>query len=369
MQLAIKLPLMLPRLSKNARSELSAPLLPLMKRESRNSVSSRCGNLQTEPLETSLMVQSSESQSLSPTFPDLFQDGLSPSLLVDTPTVINIDAKIMLSLLQVNVSSCSPQITEMHQLCKISIISQARVLILVCSILKLPLSLLLDPACNTLSAEDTHLNSHQRTPFWRSTMDYLKISSKEFTKMNTSKNSRLLELITNTGLLTIWSHKLSKEKVVLFGLAKTMTVMFSPILSPKVLDPSVSWLPFLLTRMALSNLRQPTELLLDITDNGRREKTPQLTQSLPFLPGAEVSPTEPKLITFQNWPCSLNSSRRQLLKLLRVVLWLKISPSWPPEVGMWKREEITSSPRHSWTKSMPSSRRNGRHTTDEQMGL
>jgi hypothetical protein len=40
--------------------------------------------------------------------------------------------------------------------------------------------------------------------------------------------------------LTIWSHKLSKEKVVLSGLAKTMMVMFSLILSPKVLDPSVS---------------------------------------------------------------------------------------------------------------------------------
>jgi len=321
MQLTIKLPLMLPTLSQSARSELSVPLLPPMKTESRSSVSSRCGNLQTEPLEISLMVQSSESQSLSPTFPDLFQDGLSQSLLVDTPTVINIDAKIMLLQHQVLSSLCSPQIMEMPSLSMKSTISLEQVLILVCSILKLPLSLSLDPACNTLLAEDTHLNSHQRTPFWRNTMDYLKIPSKEFTKQNTSKNSRMLVSLTNTGLLTIWSHKLSKEKVVLSGLAKTMTVMFSLILSPKVLDPSVSWLPFLLTMMALSNLKQPTELLLDITDNGKREKTPQLTQSLPSLPGAEVSPTEPKLITYQNWWCSLNSSKRQLLKLLRVVLW------------------------------------------------
>ena len=165
MQLTIKLPLMLPTLSVNARSELSVPLLPPMKTESRSSVSSRCGNLQTEPLEISLMVQSSESQSLSPTFPDLFQDGLSQSLLVDTPTVINIDAKIMLLQHQVLSSLCSPQIMEMPSLSMKSTISLEQVLILVCSILKLPLSLSLDPACNTLLAEDTHLNSHQRTPF------------------------------------------------------------------------------------------------------------------------------------------------------------------------------------------------------------
>ena len=164
MQLMIKLPLMLPTLSKNARLVLSVPLLLPMKRESRNSVSSRCGNLQTEPLEISLMVQSSESQSLSPTFPDLFQDGLSQSLLVDTPTVINIDAKIMLLTLQVRPSLYSPQITEIHQLSTNSSISKAAVLIWECITLKLPSSLSLDPACNMLSVEDTHLNSHQRTP-------------------------------------------------------------------------------------------------------------------------------------------------------------------------------------------------------------
>lgn len=51
---------------------------------------------------------------------------------------------------------------------------------------------------------------------------------------------RQLVSLTNTDSSMIWSLKLSKVKVVLFGLAKTMTVMFNQISLPKDSDLWVS---------------------------------------------------------------------------------------------------------------------------------
>ena len=66
-------------------------------------------------------------------------------------------------------------------------------------------------------------------------MDFSSILSKEFIKMNLFHNLKKLELITSIDSLMTWLLKLSKVKVVLFGLAKIMMVMFNLILLHKVL--------------------------------------------------------------------------------------------------------------------------------------
>ena len=71
-------------------------------------------------------------------------------------------------------------------------------------------------------------------------MDFSKILSKEFMKLNTKVNSPKPESPTNIDSLMIWLHKQSKVKEVLFGPARITTVMFNQISLLKVLDPLVS---------------------------------------------------------------------------------------------------------------------------------
>jgi len=168
----IKLPLMLLMPSQSAKLESNVLLSLLMKIELKNSNSNKCGNPQTEPLETSWTVLYSESQSLSQTFQDLFQDGPSQSLLEDTHMVINTNAKTMLLISQERLNLYSLQKTEVMPLDKRSINSQEKELTWVCSTLRPLLNHSLDHACNTLLEEDIHSSFLQRILSWRNTMDF-----------------------------------------------------------------------------------------------------------------------------------------------------------------------------------------------------
>ena len=71
-------------------------------------------------------------------------------------------------------------------------------------------------------------------------MVFSRILLREFSKLSLKINSRLQESTTSIDLLTIWSLKLSRVMVVLYGHAKTTTEMFNLTSSPKVLDLLVS---------------------------------------------------------------------------------------------------------------------------------
>ena len=67
-----------------------------------------------------------------------------------------------------------------------------------------------------------------------------KISLKMFTRKSIWKFSRIKDFGMSIDSLMIWLLTVSKVREVSYGLVRTMMVMFSLILSPKVLDPSVS---------------------------------------------------------------------------------------------------------------------------------
>ena len=124
---------------RNARLLLSAPLLPPMRRELRNSNLRKCGSHQTELLETSLMVPYSESLLLSVTSQELSQDGPSQSLSEDTPMEISTEHKMPSKLFPVRLSSFSPQEMEAHPPLSSSTISRDQAPTSVCTTPQSPL--------------------------------------------------------------------------------------------------------------------------------------------------------------------------------------------------------------------------------------
>ena len=129
----IKLLLTQLRPLRSAKSPLNAPLLPLMKRELKNSDLSKCGSHPMELLETSLMVPYSESLLLSVTSQELSQDGPSQSLSEDTPMEISTEHRMPSKLFQVRLSSFSPQEMEAHPPPSSSTISRDQVPTSVCT--------------------------------------------------------------------------------------------------------------------------------------------------------------------------------------------------------------------------------------------
>lgn len=63
-----------------------------------------------------------------------------------------------------------------------------------------------------------------------------KISSRTSMRPNIKKNFKLKHFGMNIDSSMIWLPKLSREKEATFGPAKTMMVMFSLILLPKVIN-------------------------------------------------------------------------------------------------------------------------------------
>ena len=153
-----------PTLLSSTKLPSSAPPSPLTRVALRNSTSSRCGEVPTEPSETSLTALSSESQSSFQTFLDSSQDGPSQSLSEDMLMVTNTSAKTTSLRSLERLSWFSPLMTEAIKPNKRSIISLEREPISACSTPKHRLSHSLGLACNTLSVEATHLSSLQRTP-------------------------------------------------------------------------------------------------------------------------------------------------------------------------------------------------------------
>jgi hypothetical protein len=98
----IKLLLIVLLLLEHARLVLSVQLLLQMRQELRSSILKKCGNHQTELLETSLVELYLENQLFAKTFQDLFQPGTNQLLLEDTLSVINIEPLILLLQDQVN---------------------------------------------------------------------------------------------------------------------------------------------------------------------------------------------------------------------------------------------------------------------------
>jgi len=179
-------------------------------------------------------------------------------------------------------------------------------------------------------------------------------------QLNTKINSPKLESHTSIDSLMIWLHKQSKEKEVLFGPARITTVMFNQISLLKVLDPLVSWPPSLSTKTVPLNPRQLTELSLDITDNGKREREPLLTQLLPFSHGQEDSLIEPRSMETLIWLSSANGWKNPSLKQLRPDTWPKISLFSPLVHGTSRKVETILQLKITWMKLTKFSRQNGR---------
>jgi hypothetical protein len=144
------------------------------------------------------MAQYSVSQSLLAIYLDSFQDGLSPSLLVDTLTVINIVVKIMLLPKQVKLRWFSHQPMVQSQPAS--------------SFTNLRVTQVLDASleCLTLRSQLDHLLNHalvmhlivrclwsyqQKTLFLKNTMVSLWTFSKKNTIRTTKQNSKHLTLI------------------------------------------------------------------------------------------------------------------------------------------------------------------------------
>lgn len=152
------------------KSVLNALQLLLMQAVSRNSILKRCGNRLMELSATFSMALSSVKLLLSIISQDLFLGGLLPLLLVDTPSVINTDVKMVLFpklvksnsflLLLMALKVTKPLFTNSKALKRVSIS--------VCSTLTTRLDRLLAAASAIPSPATCLSNSQQRTLSWRS---------------------------------------------------------------------------------------------------------------------------------------------------------------------------------------------------------
>lgn len=138
-----------PKPCSSTKSALSAPQSLPTETESRSSVLSRCGSPPTELSETSLTEQSSASQLLSATSPDLFPDGLSQLLSVDTPLETSTVLRTTSSPRLVKQSLFSPLMMAQSQLANLFTSLRApsqKAAFLVCLTLTSLSDLLQDPA-------------------------------------------------------------------------------------------------------------------------------------------------------------------------------------------------------------------------------